>query len=71
MLLSEPPATHLRTTVKTNLIWTAPSRCRLNLSSAQGILFHETYQSSRLLQEHTPGNAGAMGRRDVHPSHLP
>ena len=71
MLLSEVPATHLRTTVKTDLNWTAASRCRLNLSTAQGILFHETYQSSRLLQENTPGNAGAMGRRDVHPSQFP
>jgi len=71
VLLPEVSATHLRTTVKTNLNWTAASRCRLNLSTAQGILFHETYQSSRLLQVHTPGNAGAMGRRHVHPSQLP
>ena len=71
MLLPELPATHLRTTVKTNQNWTAASRCRLNVSTAQGILFHETYQSSRLLQEHTTGNAGAMGRRDVHTSHFP
>ena len=71
MLLPELPTTHLRTTVKTHLNWTDPGRRRLNDSSAQGILFPKTYQSSRLLQQNTSGNAGAMGRRDVHPSLIP